>query len=180
MALSNPKRTIVEAVLETTGFYGFLYQLRVDSDGTLMARAYAQSTDGDAIPFVGVIDMLSGKEPIPGGPIQCGAAGDTVNFVVEGTARAFIHVKARNLVTGQELYIGTSGGGTSNLKLVNDVADTQAGHLSAGVTDLNTTLAYIKYVRAQYIGSADVDHDSVTKVFPAMVRVINNPGSIPA
>ena len=175
MALSNPKRSVIEAVLESgvTGYYGFLYQLRMDEDGTLMARPWATSSDADAVPLVGVIDMPGGKEPNPGGPQVAGAAGDLLNFVVEGVARAFVHVKTRDLATGQELYIGTSGG-DSNMKLVNDAAVSPASANSGDVDTAAKISDFVKFVRGQYIESASHPHGggSYQSVY---IRVVNNP-----
>jgi len=179
MALSNPKTTVVEAELETDGFYGFLYQLRISADGSkLLARAWATSTDGDAVPIVGVIDMPAGKEPDPSGPKKAGVAGDTLNFVVDGVVRAFVHVKTRDLVARQELYIGTSAG-DPNMKLVNDFGDSPASALSNDVTTAARISDWTKYVRAQYIESGSVVHGGGTQMMAKLVRVINNP-PIPA
>ena len=177
MALSNPQRTVVEAELAAgvTGLYGFLYQLIPSADGAkLLARIHAAETDGNVVPVMGVLDCPTGKEPNAAGPQVAALPGETASFTIDGTARALIHVKTKDCAQNAELYIGTAGG-TTGLKLVNDLADTPAATLSGNLDSHAKLLGYVGFVRGQYLGADTIPHGGGTIISVQTVRVFNNP-----
>ena len=187
MALSNPRRVMVEAVAGQDLEYGMIYHLVPDvTDGDdreagFTAQAF-DSSPAQADSLVGLYGVLdcTGREPTAAGMIKGPKEGEAASFVISGEARVQVHAHTVDITTGCLLYIGDSniGGGESSGRLVTSVARSAASDQISGLdigTSAGKAQSYFGFVRAKALITAGVTAGA--NVYRTIhVIVYNNPG----
>lgn len=169
MALSNPRRKVVEAIAGEDLVHGDVVHLIMQQTDTSDARYSAvkyDTADADnVVPTVGVVDS--------GVAI---ASGDQVSCVIEGHCQAKVYYATVNQTIGLLMYVADgdttpAADGTFTTSIASSDAATVVTDLSAA----NQVMAYLRYTRAQVLESTAVTAAAATRL--TLVRVFNNPAT---
>ena len=169
MALSNPRRKVVEAIAGEALVHGDVVHLIMQQTDTSDARYSAvkyDTADADnVVPTIGVVDS--------GIAI---ASGDQVSCVVEGHCQAKVYYETVNQSIGLLLYVGdgattAAADGTFTTAINHSDAATVVTDLSAA----NQMMAFVRYTRAQVLEATSVTAAAASRL--SLVRVFNNPAT---
>jgi len=169
MALSNPTRTVVEAIAGEALEHGDVVHLIMEqsntSDGHYSAVKY-DSADADIL--IGTYGVVDSGVDI--------ASGDQVSCVVAGMCDAKVFSLGLNITVG--MYLLIADGGTTTLAdgtFCTTNAHSDAGALSGNLDDATKRLVFQSWVRAQVLHASTIT--ATATVNTIKVRVFNNPAT---